>query len=374
MPSPRLDLASTTLRERAASALLGYCAVVLVVSFFLLFKGDLPFTLTATALSGVFVDPVLVALTVGAVVLATQPASSPSTHARALTLAGVGVLGVMAGLGVLTFLSALGADDNAVRFGGLGGVPLAGRFSGTLLMLVGLGFVVTGLVYALSVLRQLPAPARTPQPATARGADPDRAVGTAGAAGTAGTAGTAGVATMAPPGPVPGPDPVPVPEPDPMPPPDPDPVPAPEPMPPPDPVPAPEPMPPPPDPVPDPEPMPAPEPNLQPAPPITPWSPEHPTAPEPAAAAPEPEDSVPPADRGSGIDVPTAAWSAPDTVHPRPPAREPDPLPDAGPEPGPEPQPAADDDGYTWVQPPGSEVSDTDDQDEDDPPIWQPRS
>lgn len=156
---------SVTARDRAAIVLLGYCVVVLLVSVALLFKGNLPFATTSSALSGVFVDPVLVALTVGAALLATRPESGRSGLARPITLAAVAVLGVMAVLGVLTFLSALGANDKAVRFGGLGGVPLAGRFAGTALMLAGLALVGAGLAYVGSILRTLPAPVREPKTA-----------------------------------------------------------------------------------------------------------------------------------------------------------------------------------------------------------------
>ena len=93
-------------REVFAFLLLGIVSVLLLTHLVSMlsasgFREGLPFSDRALIEQAAFVDPVYVILIVAAVIITTH-LGEPSRHARAITMLGLGVLGVMAALGLMT--------------------------------------------------------------------------------------------------------------------------------------------------------------------------------------------------------------------------------------------------------------------------------
>ena len=155
------SLSSSPMRERAALVLLGYTGLVLLISFVLLFPGESEFPDKASQMSSAFVSPVLIGLLVGVVALVSY--GEPTGWARPLTLSALGLLAVMAALAVLCWLAGLAVDTGPFeRPTGLGGLPRAGKVSGTFLMLIGIALLGAAIWFVLTRLRALPAPEPRP--------------------------------------------------------------------------------------------------------------------------------------------------------------------------------------------------------------------
>jgi hypothetical protein len=117
---------------------------------------------TKSALTGViFESPIAVVSRVVAVVLVTR-GDEPSSHARTVVLAALGIGALDLFFGVVTFFAQFGADSS---FGvGFAGIPLAGKIVGLLIGLAHLLFLASAGVYFFVSYLALPAPVTAGQP------------------------------------------------------------------------------------------------------------------------------------------------------------------------------------------------------------------
>lgn len=113
------------------------------------------FALTAFAYQGRFVQPVLVALLVLAVVLVTH-LGEPTPKARVITLVALAVLTILTLLGLVTWLGGMAAD---VRLpSGAGGFGVDGKLATALQQLAYLAVAGAALFFTFTTLKALPQP------------------------------------------------------------------------------------------------------------------------------------------------------------------------------------------------------------------------
>ena len=144
-------------REVFAFLLLGIVSVLLLTHLVSMlsasgFREGLPFSDRALIEQAAFVDPVYVILIVAAVIITTH-LGEPSRHARAITMLGLGVLGVMAALGLISWIAGLSADQ-ALGPGG------SGKATGSFIQVSWLVLVGLAGSFTIITLSALPAPRR----------------------------------------------------------------------------------------------------------------------------------------------------------------------------------------------------------------------
>lgn len=151
--------ATRKFREPIAFGLIAVAGLWFIAGLGLLFKhAGVGFATKAALVGGVFEAPAPVLSLVIAVLLVTRY-GEPSSKARIVVLAALGIVGLDLLFGVITFLAQFGAGQSL----GVFGINLAGKVVGTIVGVAELTLLAIAAGYLVTAFQGLPAPARAAQ-------------------------------------------------------------------------------------------------------------------------------------------------------------------------------------------------------------------